>query len=96
MDLETIAFENMDENLKKEIEKDLSNFKLELDDNEISIHRYLGSEKNIVLNCGKIISFEYPLCSKNQKILTKTAKTNPGINIQFWYNNKTYLIYSSI
>jgi hypothetical protein len=97
--LEKIAFDPMEESLKKEIKEDIFNFKLDLYEDEMSAHLYLKSKTDIILNCGRIMEFEYPEESKEQGIKNKGISLPNGyraLNINFLYNNKRYTIQSHI
>ncbi len=98
INLEKITFEPMEENLKQEIKKDVSNFELELYEDKMSAHLYLKSKDNIILNCGDIMSFEYPKDSQEQNIVNPGISTGNtrAIKINFLYNNKRYTIQSHI
>ena len=98
VDLAKITFDSMEEDLKKEIKKDISNFELNLYENDMSVHLSLKSKEDIILNCGNIMNFEYPKGSQEQNIV------NPGISVEhtraikinFLYNKKRYTIQSHI
>ncbi len=96
--LEKIVFYDIEKNLKQEIKKDISEFELNLSENKMSISLYLKSKEQIILNCGKILDFEFPKNSEEQKIRSKNFSIQKyrGIEIMFSYNNKKYLIQGKI
>jgi hypothetical protein len=102
IDLEQITFGPMEESLKQEIKADISNFKLNLFKEEIRVKRVhldLINEEYIIIDCGIIKEFEYPIKSREQRIENECVSINDGckaINIYFLYNNKNYSIYSYI
>jgi hypothetical protein len=96
--LEKITFDPMEETLKQEITKDISNFKLDLFEDEMDVHLYLEDKKSIILNCGRIMDFEYPEKSKEQKVKNKGISVGQyrALNISFSYHDKAYTIQSHI
>ena len=98
IDLEKITFDNINESLKQEIKKDISEFELNLYENKrggkISVHLYLKDEKSIIINCGELMQFDFPENSSNQSIHNKNINVgyNKAIDIMFNYNNKRYFI----
>lgn len=94
IDLETITFVKIDENLKQEIKKDISKFELSLFENKISAHLYLESKERIILNCDRIHSFDFPKKSREQSLRNEgiSVKGYRAIVLMFSYNHKRYFI----
>jgi DUF2075 family protein len=98
IDLEQITFGPMEESLKQEIKTDISNFKLSLFEDKMSVNLYLKSKEDITINCGAIMSFKYPEKSQEQRMDNPSILIgyNRAINIHFLYNNKNYTIQGCI
>jgi hypothetical protein len=103
INLERATFSGMDEELKKEVKKDVSKFGLFLGDEygEVRITKPHEDTNLIVLNCGHIVQFEYPKGSKNQKFENggkkgKRFKEDTEVDINFNYHNKFYRIYGLV
>lgn len=98
VNLEKITFYDVEKSLKREIKKDISEFDLDLYEDKMEVHIYLKSKEMIILNCGKILDFEFPKNSQEQKMINKNVSIQKyrGIGIMFLYNNKKYFIQGKI
>jgi hypothetical protein len=103
INLEKIVFSSkISPQLKKEIEEDISEFKLNASDLEEDINVKISiiqdsaqNKPSIILSCGYIKEFKFPdESSKNTISGRDSKKTQIGMIIAFNYNNKIYEIYS--
>jgi hypothetical protein len=100
INLEKAIFVGMNEELKKEVKKDISKFKLFLGDfnSEVRVTKPYGDTNLIVLDCKGITHFDFPKSSKNNKFekAGETKERYAEINMSFDYHNHFYRIYGII
>lgn len=92
-----MSFINFDNKSKEKIKKDISNFNLNLLDEEINVRPYENIKTQILLRCGRIIEFEFPPGSQDQTITNlNLSGDRKQIRIGFTYNNESYWIQGQI
>lgn len=103
INLEKAIFSGMDEELKKEVKKDISKFGLFLGNSnqEVKVTRPYEDTNLIVLNCGHISQFEYPKGSKDNHFEDRGKKgrrfkEDTEVQISFNYNKRLYRIYGLV
>jgi hypothetical protein len=99
INLEKTVFRIMDKKLKKEVKKDVSEFKLFVNGPTkiVIVEDSHNDGSLIVLKCESIVNFEYPENSKKNTFEQREQKRR-GVEVEFGfnYNNKTYKIYGLI